>query len=156
MDNGLMELWADDTLSEFAIIYDSRTVIRTKEQGQYTKMIDRSKFVEGYELNWGYTLSQWVVFYLANNYAKLLTGSNNNNNNNRSEFKLEEKLTDQIVHSDMEAGLSWLSRGEKARPRNVQPKATLKCHFCNLKYCLEEERMDHEQFWHSEKISAIR
>lgn len=147
-----MELWADDTLSDFAIIYDSRTVIRTKEQGQYTKMIDRSMFIEGYELNWGYTLSQWVVFYLANNYAKLLTGSNNN----KSEFKLEENLEDQIVHSDREAGLSWLSRGEKTRSRNVQPKATLKCHFCNLKYCLEEERLDHEQFWHSEKMKAIK
>ena len=37
-----MELWADNTLSEFAIIYDSKFVIRTKEQGEYTKMIDKS------------------------------------------------------------------------------------------------------------------
>jgi hypothetical protein len=152
MEHGLMELWADDTLSEFAIIYDSKTVIRTKEVGQYRKLIDKSKFVDGYDLNWGYTLSQWVVFYLANNYAKLLTGTNTN----KSEFKMEENLKNQIIQSNMDSSLSWLSHGEKIRPRKVQPKATLKCHFCNLKYCLEEERKDHEQFWHSEKIRALK
>jgi hypothetical protein len=151
MENSLMELWADNTLSEFAIIYDSKFVIRTKEQGQYTKMIDKSEFVDGYELNWGYTLSQWVVFYLANNYAKILTGSNPD----KSEFRLGETL-DQIAHSDVDSSLSWLSRGDKIRTRRVQPKATLKCHFCNLKYCLEEERSDHEKFWHSAKINAIK
>ncbi|RPJ23488.1 MAG: hypothetical protein EHM25_15540, partial [Nitrosopumilales archaeon] len=88
MENRLMELWADNTLSEFAIIYDSKFVIRTKEQGEYTRMIDKSKFIDGYELNWGYTLSQWVVFYLANNYAKIITGSNRD----KSEFKLEDNL----------------------------------------------------------------
>ena len=31
------------------------------------------------------------------------------------------------------------------------PKPGLKCHFCMLKYCLEEER-GHEEFWHSNKI----
>jgi hypothetical protein len=152
MENSLMELWADNTLSEFAIICDSKFVIRTKEQGEYTKMIDKSKFIDGYELNWGYTLSQWVVFYLANNYAKILTGSNRD----KSEFKLEGNLNEQNVHADMDSGLSWLSQREKIRTRKVQPKATLKCHFCNLKYCLEEERIDHEQFWHREKINAIR
>jgi hypothetical protein len=151
VENRLMELWADNTLSEFAIIYDSKFVIRTKEQGQYTKMIDKSEFVDGYELNWGYTLSQWVVFYLANNYAKILTGSNPD----KSEFRLGETL-DQIAHSDVDSSLSWLSRGDKIRTRRVQPKATLKCHFCNLKYCLEEERSDHEKFWHSAKINAIK
>lgn len=29
------------------------------------------------------------------------------------------------------------------------PKPGLKCRFCNLKYCLEEERKQHEGFWHS-------
>jgi hypothetical protein len=152
MENRLMELWADNTLSEFAIIYDSKFVIRTKEQGEYTKMIDKSKFIDGYELNWGYTLSQWVVFYLANNYAKIITGSNRD----KSEFKLEDNLNDQIDPSDTDSGLSWLSQREKIRARKVQPKATLKCHFCNLKYCLEEERNDHEQFWHSEKINSMK
>jgi len=32
------------------------------------------------------------------------------------------------------------------------PKPGLKCRFCNLKYSLEEEREQHEQFWHSKKI----
>ena len=32
------------------------------------------------------------------------------------------------------------------------PKPRLKCHFCNLKYCLQEERKQHEEFWHSNKL----
>ena len=36
--------------------------------------------------------------------------------------------------------------------RKLPPKPGLKCHFCNLKYCLEEERNEHEEFWHSNKL----
>jgi uncharacterized ferredoxin-like protein len=32
------------------------------------------------------------------------------------------------------------------------PKPGLKCGYCNLKYCLEEERKQHEEFWHGNKI----
>ena len=34
----------------------------------------------------------------------------------------------------------------------LKPKG-LKCHFCNLKYCLDDERKQHEEFWHSDKLS---
>ena len=32
------------------------------------------------------------------------------------------------------------------------PRPGLKCHFCNLKYCLDEERKEHEEFWHGNKL----
>jgi hypothetical protein len=35
------------------------------------------------------------------------------------------------------------------------PKPGLKCRFCNLKYCLEEERNEHEEFWHSNKVIKL-
>jgi len=41
----------------------------------------------------------------------------------------------------------------KIKVKNTPPpKPGLKCHFCNLKYCLEEERKEHEEFWHSNKL----
>ena len=42
--------------------------------------------------------------------------------------------------------------GRKAR--EARQKAELKCHFCNLKYCIEEERTEHEKFWHSNKLKV--
>ena len=35
-------------------------------------MIDECPYKEGYELDWHYTLSQWVVYYLANKYTVLI------------------------------------------------------------------------------------
>jgi len=148
----LMQLWTDDTISEFAIIYSSRLVIRTKESVQFTKMIDESPYIEGYELNWGHTLSQWVVFYLANKYAKLL-GSNHG----KDEFRLELDPKYPEIDTEVDNRLSW-SYQPKLKPKikTIRQKAILKCHFCNLKYCLEEERKDHEEFWHGEKLKSVK
>lgn len=149
----LMQLWTDDTISEFAIIYRSRVVIRTKENVQFTKKIDESPYTEGYEINWGHTLSQWVVFYLANKYAKILLGSNQG----KSEFKLELDSKNPEIDSEVDNRLSWsYSPRVKSKIKTIQQKPVLKCHFCNLKYCLEEERKDHEEFWHSEKLKMIK
>src|SRR5437867_2500538 len=124
----LMQLWTDDTISEFAIIYRSQIAIRTKELAQFTKMIDESPYREGYDLNWGHTLSQWVVFYLANKYANILLGSNPE----KAEFKLELDSENLEVDTDVDNRLSW-SYSPKIKPKTktVQQKPVLKCHFCN-------------------------
>ena len=36
------------------------------------KMIDECPYKDGYEFDWHYTLSQWVVYYLANKFTVLL------------------------------------------------------------------------------------
>ena len=36
------------------------------------KMIDECPYRAGYEFDWHYTLSQWVVYYLANKFTALL------------------------------------------------------------------------------------
>jgi len=149
----LMQLWTDDTISEFAIIYRSQIVISTKEHAQFSKMIDESPFRDGYDLNWGHTLSHWVVFYLANKYANILLGSNSG----KAEFKLELDSENPEVDSEVDNRLSWSYLPKiKSKTKAFQQKPVLKCHFCNLKYCLEEERKDHEEFWHSEKLKSMK
>lgn len=148
-----MQLWTDDTVSEFAIIYDSRIVIKTKEHATFSKMIDESPYKAGYDLNWGYTLSQWVVFYLANKYAKILLGSEDAT----PQFKIELDPDSPDADTDLDSRLSWSYKPSiRLRPKTNQQKPILKCHFCNLKYCLEEERKDHEEFWHSEKLKSMK
>jgi hypothetical protein len=149
----LMHLWTDDAISEFAIIYNSRVMIRTKESVQFTKKIDESPYIEGYALNWGHTLSQWVVFYLANKYAKILLGSDHGKN----EFRLELDPKSPEIDTEVDNRLSWSYQPKiKSKIKTIRQKAVLKCHFCNLKYCLEEERKDHEEFWHNEKLKLIK
>ena len=57
-----MELWTDDTLSEFAIVLNSIPVASTSQESKYTKIIDGSPYVAGYDSNWSYILTQWIVF----------------------------------------------------------------------------------------------
>ena len=68
-----MELWSDNILSEFAIKFNSTVVVKTSNNPDVlTKMIDICPYKIGYEIDWHYTLSQWVIYYLANKYVILL------------------------------------------------------------------------------------
>jgi len=51
-----MELWTDDTLSEFAIMLNSNSVASTSQESKYTRIIDESPYVAGYDSNWSYIL----------------------------------------------------------------------------------------------------
>ena len=98
--------------------------------------------IEGYEVDWRYTLSQWVVYYLANKYAVLI----NSKISVQKEFNIRDEENDISLYPPV-------SRAIKVKNK-PPPKPGLKCHFCNLKYCLEEERKQHEEFWHSNKQSG--
>ena len=74
-----MELWTDDTLSEFAIVFNSNPVASTSQESKYTKIIDESPYVAGYDSNWSYILKQWIVFYFSNNYTGFLGSQNRSN-----------------------------------------------------------------------------
>ena len=68
-----MELWSNDTFSEFAIKFNSTSVVTTSNNSDaIVKMIDECPYKEGYDVDWRYTLSQWVVYYLANKYGVLI------------------------------------------------------------------------------------
>jgi hypothetical protein len=96
-----------------------------------------------YDFDWHYNLSQWIVYYLANKFTLLI--------NSKVPMQKDFKIQDDKYN---DADISLYTRVTPAV--NVKnkppPKPGLKCHFCNLKYCLEEERKQHEEFWHSNKL----
>ena len=137
-----MELWSNDSLTEFAIKFNSVFEVTTSNDPEtMTKMIDEFPYRSGYEIDWHYTLSQWVVYYLANKFTVLLTSKTSI----QKEFNIPDDDDNEIYNS---YNVSLVIKVKNKPP----PKKGLKCHFCNLKYCLEEEREQHEEFWHSNKI----
>jgi len=99
------------------------------------RKIDVCPYRPGYEFDWHYTLSQWVVYFLANKFTALLD----------SKTSVQKEYNNEIYSSH---NLSLVIKVKN----KLAPKPGLKCHFCNLKYSLEEEREQHEEFWHSNKI----
>jgi len=48
-----IQLWTDDTQAEFAILLkNSHYVIKTNEKTEFTKMIDESALMQGYNYDW--------------------------------------------------------------------------------------------------------
>ena len=139
-----MELWSDDILSEFGLKFNSATVATTSNNSDVlVKMIDERPYKTGYNINWYYTLSQWIIYYLANKYLISLDSKISE----AKDFKIHSDENNEVDVS------SYIRINDIIKVKNKPPpKPGLKCHFCNLKYCLEEERTEHEEFWHSKKL----
>ena len=139
-----MELWSNDIFSEFAIKFNSTSVVTTSNNSDaIVKMIDECPYKEGYDVDWRYTLSQWVVYYLANKYGVLI--------NSKISIQKEFNIRDDEYHEVDDSLYAPVNPTIKVKNK-PPPKPGLKCHYCNLKYCLEEEREQHEEFWHSNKL----
>lgn len=143
MTEQLMELWSDNILSEFAIKFNSSIVVSTSNNSDVlVKRLDERPHKTGYDFNWYYTLSQWVIYYLANKYVISLDSKISE----AKEFKINSDENNEVDSS------SYTQVNDTIKVKNKPaPKPGLKCHFCNLKYCLEEERNEHEEFWHSKR-----
>ena len=72
MTQDRMELWSNDRLTEFAIKFNSVIVVKTSTNPDAMTKIDEGPYRSGYEFDWHYTLSQWVVYFLANKFTALL------------------------------------------------------------------------------------
>ena len=120
--------------------YRSEHIETSNNPDAIVKMIDECPYKEGYELDWHYTLSQWVVYYLANKFTVLLDSKSSI----QKEFNIRDEEIDVRSHYPVNPTIKLRNK--------PPPKPGLKCHFCNLKYCLEEERKQHEEFWHSNKL----
>ena len=72
MSQERMELWSNDSLTEFAIKFNSIFEVTTSDDPETMTMIDECPYRPGYEIDWHYTLSQWVVYFLANKFTVLL------------------------------------------------------------------------------------
>jgi hypothetical protein len=146
MSQERMELLSNDRLTEFTIKLNSVTVVTTSNNPDTMTKIDECPYRSGYEFDWHYTLSQWVVYFLANKFTALV--------DSKSSLQKEFDIRDE---EDIEVEVSLYSPVNRAfKVKNKPPpKPGLKCHFCNLKYCLEEERIQHEEFWHGNKLLKI-
>ena len=141
-----MELWSNDNLSEFSIKFNSATVVTTSNSPDVmVKMNNECSYKEGYNWDWHFTLSQWVVYYLANKFTLIL------------DSKVRKQKEFEIQGEDNESDVSVFTRVDNSIKMKIKssPRPGLKCHFCNLKYCLEEERKQHEEFWHSNKLIKL-
>lgn len=141
-----MQLWTNESRSEYKITFGSGDIISTDFGTAYTQLIDEMPFLDGYDHDWSYTLSQWVIHYLLNKYSA------NERYVKKGFFKVSPE-----DDSELDSRVSMLISQQRApRPRNkIMTKPGLKCHYCNLKYCLEAERKEHEEFWHSNKLVKI-
>jgi hypothetical protein len=72
MSQEQMELWSNDSHTEFAIKFNSIFEMTTSDDPETITMIDECPYRSGYEFDWRYTLSQWVVYFLANKFTALL------------------------------------------------------------------------------------
>lgn len=147
-----IQLWTDENDSEFAIclIPSSAStpifVIKTNEKVSYTKKIDESVCMQGYTYDWKHTLIHWVEHIYGN---KIIMDVNPTIiESEKSAVKAKEKRTWKPVRYNISYG-----KRNSGRPagmaRSYLNKGSVKCRFCNLKYFLEEERNEHEQFWHA-------
>ena len=141
-----MELWSNDRLTEFAIKFNSVIVVKTSTNPDAMTKIDEGPYRSGYEFDWHYTLSQWVVYFLANKFTALL--------DSKTSLQKEFNIRDD-EDKEVEVSLYPPVNGAIKMKTNPPPRPGLKCHFCNLKYCLEEERKQHEEFWHSNKLLKL-
>ena len=133
-----IQLWTDETFSQFAISFNSQIIVKTDDNVSYTNMIDETSYVTGYDINWHYTLAQWVIYYFSDKYIARVKSSGDQPRAFVSQTSNNSTFVGRI--------------GRKAREAKQKPE--LKCHFCNLKYCIEEERSEHEKFWHSKKLKV--
>ena len=91
MVKSMIQLWTDETQAEFAILLkNSHYVIKTNEKTEFTKMIDESAFMQGYNYDWKYTLAQWVNYHFGNQV--LVNISEIRNPNKNKYYQIEKGL----------------------------------------------------------------
>jgi hypothetical protein len=62
-----IELWTNDSESEFAIFAKSDVLAKTAESN-FTKSIDKSSFDRNKIYNWNLMIRKWITFYFSNKY----------------------------------------------------------------------------------------
>lgn len=136
-----IQLWSNDNLSEFAIIFESTVLARTNVKAGYVKLVDELIGGDWYNCDWRYTLSQWVVFYLSEKYSSDF-GSDKTRKQEANGVKSKNYQNSkyEFIHT--------LPTKSKRTPR-----PTIKCTFCYLKYHKDEQRKQHEDLWHKNKTN---
>jgi hypothetical protein len=148
-----IQLWTDDSSSEFAIFLNSNYVIRTNQEVNYTKMVDESVCLQGFNYDWKHTLSQWVSYIFGN---QLSLPENVDISSSQQVSKYGTKVESKLERIKIPAQRTLHKKSSKRpilKPKQKSKAKLLKCNFCNLRFCIIEERDEHEKFWHSDKIT---
>lgn len=151
------QLWTDDTSTEFAIFLDSNIVIKTNQDVQFTKKIDESVCMQGYSYDWKHTLSQWVSFLFGNKYQLAPEKLHVSNSPTAAMESQDKKSTLRKIRIPRPRNYSKIPKTTKpelnqSSRQKLKPNL-VKCNYCNLKYYIDEERVEHEKFWHADKIA---
>jgi hypothetical protein len=127
MSKSKIELWVDDTDTEFAILLNSKVVSKTCENVKITKKVDHAYYLVGPDIDWKNTIDEWITFYLSNKYTSLFASTTDSKSEKRklpeNEFIPSPKL-------------------------KLRQRPQIKCNFCGLKFLLDNERNEHELTWH--------
>lgn len=83
-----IELWVDDTDTEFAILLNSEVVSKTCENVKITQKVDHAYYLVGRDIDWKYTIDQWITFYLSNKYASLFASTTDSKSEKRKLLKM--------------------------------------------------------------------
>ncbi len=76
------------------------------------------------------------------------------NRSNHEEFRLESNS--EFYHNEYDTSIPGFIPALGPIPRYIsKPKPRLKWHFCNLNFNTEEERKDHDEFWHRDKLLTV-
>ena len=128
MSKSKIELWVDDTDTEFAILLNSKVVSKTSENVKITKKVDHAYYLVGRDIDWKYTIDQWITFYLSNKYASLFFASTTDSKSEKRKLPENEFIPSPKL--------------------KLKQRAKIKCNFCGLKFHLDNERDEHELTWH--------
>lgn len=139
MNGTRIQLWANDNLSEFAIIFESKVLARTNVKAAYVKLVDELIGGDFYDRDWGYTLSRWTVFYLSHKYL--------------SDFGLDKTRRQKVNGEKRYQNSKYEFIHTSPAKLKRTPRPTIKCTFCNLKYHKDEQRKQHEELWHKDKTN---
>jgi hypothetical protein len=145
-----IQLWTDDSSSEFAIFINSNCTIRTNQEVKYTKIVDESVCLQGFSYDWKHTLSQLVTYLFGNQIAlpdKL--GISNLQQVAVTDQNKNELKRVRVPQPHNSLRIYNKTSTPKTRP-TLKPKL-VKYNFCNLKFYIDEERNEHEIFWHNNK-----
>ncbi|HEY7109644.1 MAG TPA: hypothetical protein VH415_09470 [Nitrososphaeraceae archaeon] len=156
MSEPRIQLWTDDSSSQFAIFLNSKYVIRTDEKAKYSKLIDESVCLQGYDYDWKHTLSQWVMYLFGN---KLSLPDKPQISSFQQSIVESDKNKKKSKHFHIPRPHNLPKNSNKISKTQSQAKskskqAVIKCNSCNLKFCIEEERDEHERFWHSRELTT--
>lgn len=136
MSKSKIELWVDDTDTEFAILLNSKVVSKTSENVKITKKVDHAYYLVGPDIDWKYTIDQWITFYLSNKYASLFFASTTDSKSENNKLPENEFIPSHKL--------------------KLKQRAKIKCNFCGLKFHLDNERDEHELTWHPGRQLSVK